>query len=434
MMDTRAISSIGDALYEKYGTNAIKQAIELNNELDVICYLFETKDCVIFRASQGATWSYFYQDEEDTLQGWSLALLAAEYGRLDVIKWLADIGYDLEINYVINGKTDLLSEAIKNKQFEIVKWLVEHPKTSFDWNRVIKLLDWLESSRSTGPGCMLDFLKQFFNELSLAPAFECLLFRAQEMSTGPQIAYPDAVYQAQFKQSFIEILQKKLTEYFPERNKNKYFLLLKTLSNVDAKFAFDFHLKLLMENHDFLAVSNFCYDSMQQEAIATLARITMAELLISDQFALDEKGSPLDLLPLAETRLKRALQAFYLLKDCQSHDAVALKIRLHDMLSNVTLSRHAASANNWSPLAMHYYPLYLCYKANPDDNNLKAIIANYKQNNFHGIADPKEQPHALEKKKYLQTTIDRFFLPKKEDLMEIDKLDQTEKKMDIGLR
>lgn len=419
----------GNELYQAYGNSAIKAAIESNYSLEVLKYLFEIKKCPLenidFISSYETGYSYFgvetFDNEIDADTSWVAALLAAEYGRLDILKWLDEENYDLRQNYLLPDKTNLLEEAIEFKQYDIINWLITTSQAKYKWDDVIHFLD--RNSYYLGRASVfLDFSERYLTEFLRADNL------AQHLSIGQSKAVgfcfnDEKAEQETFKAKYITILRKALEMEFFERATNQYYVILNGLEKVDQNAAFESHSELLIRNANFQEVKNYCYANIEKRnANYELACIRLAELLLADHIELDEKGSPLELLPIHQNQLKRALQGFYLLQNCQSDFAKHLKRKLHDILSGVRMPFvEQTSVQTWVREAMFYFPLYLAYKQNPADSNIHEIISRYKKEEFQQIKSIEDNMNPEgNKRKYRQTFLNEFIKDRNKSVSEND--------------
>ena len=385
-----------NSLYRKYGDHAIIEAIKNGQSFDVLKYLIQKKLCP-FVFSQTAAHNEYNDYEETTILS-----IAEKYAHLHFLRWLT-------AQYQI-GKEELkeiFPAAVRHKHFKIVEWLINKKKICH-WDAVIEAINHSNLPLNDKRKLYVAYFNQYPRELLHANHLE----KVFQIFTSPffiEMMSSEKKKNA-FKEKYFSFLHQALESTINE--KNTYKIILQNYTRIDAEAAFQFHINLFLKNFKYKEINDYCLNIIHRKnKCETLARMTLAELLLINYFEWDETNSPLNNFTLKENHLKRAAQAFYLIKNCESDIAHRLKQRLHQTLSGNTTPYNLGSVSieTWLPHVRYFYLLYVIYKDMTNDSTIQTMI---KLEQTHYLAHTQTKlsettPYSNNKRK--QATLELYF-------------------------
>lgn len=402
----------GDSLYREYNKYAIIEAIKKNKPFRVLKYLIQEKNCPL-----DFSFPCFLNEEHD-YEEISIVALAAKHGRRSFIHWLTTYH-----KIVPEQLKDAFIQAVLYKKHETMKWFIE--KKICTWSDLITIIDEeLDINSMDQRNLYLIYFNQYTAELLHANNLETALKKLTDPfnppisstrnthSSSPFFANKLQRFEQQkneFKKLYIPFLNKVLELTLAEED--IYKKLLASYEKVDFAAASQFHITLSLRKMKFKEVANYCFDIIyQKKSGEELARITLTELLLANQFELDETNSPLNHFMIKKNEWKRAIEAYFLMKDCKGDTANQIKQRLHQLLSgNPFLPILPVSLETWLPEVRYFYILYSSYKESANDANLQKVIQLELSSTEMKGESQKEPPISKDKRR--QTRLDYYFLP-----------------------
>ena len=336
----------------------------------------------------------------------NLLISAVSSDNLDIAKWLVNQDETLLLEENTAGDNALLT-ATKLGQMRCLTWLLTEKNQRFDINSGTLYIKVIRFPLNVFIDCFPFLFESTRKASAQATLFkQSSLINAIESQINQSEAKDDDCPDKTWYRALYENAITSLREYGDEAA-NKF---LCSYLKVDCKAAFHFHTERLIRENHMTQLINFCWpyinktnaSSPDQKILYELAVITITELLLQDKINLVEEQN---IFPsFFNSTLKHAIQAFYLLKDCQSDDAIRVRQRFHEILSgNNKCFSTGASEATWTQEAIQYYLLYTLYKQHSDDSLMLTLFNRITKTKYtkettatHGLAPPAQHAHRID--------------------------------------
>lgn len=182
------------------------------------------------------------------------------------------------------------------------------------------------------------------------------------------------------------VMSRIMEEYFNKKEyligdskmQHCYIMLLNLMGELSVRARQSFHIHQLL-SHDLISEAvDYCQNLIAKDSANSPAKIALAEMIFTGLIELDEPNSPLETALKDQPTIKKAMQALYMLNDCEKEaDKFAQRMQQYMTSYDVNaVPNKSITIDDWHPEFKSLYLTYLLHKE-CDSHKYDAIVNSF---------------------------------------------------------